>query len=394
MTGPVEVQKVRRSGGRAGSVIAVALAGVVLVLSALGLAWAGDDGASPSSPGVAAGPSSPPVRTPSLLVTPRADWPPPPISGMPVTAGSGPGLALVAAYLGWPADCAPWTGFGSQGPATREELAAAAGRVPPEGGAATIPRAWGPPIAAWIGGDVGVAAAAWSASAAFAGSDGATWIVHPAGSVLRLRGEALPDGRTAWQVVDEAGVPPWCEPGATPTDEAVPVLVIDGPGDGANLVAQRSGWFGCTWSRSGSTARPEPARVDAAVGRATVETGWVTVDGRWRVWVGAGRDDLARAAGGRVVTDGAADAGDAWVIVEVGGASVAHRFARIETPSGRVAWWPTGDATGSCSRTRDATPRPDGPLATDGGASIPAVESPASVSPDPAPRSPATVPAP
>lgn len=373
MSGPVEVRPVRRDGGRAGSIAAAVLVTGVLALSALGLVQQGGpaDG-SPAPYG-----ATPPPRPSPILATPRAVWPTPPIVGLPVTAGAGPGLALVADHLGWPADCEPWTGLGSQGTATAEELAEAARRVPPEGGAVVVPRAWGPPIAVWIGGDAGVAAAAWGASAAFAGGDGAVWVVHPAGSVLRLRGDPAGDGRTAWQVVDEAALPPWCRPSA-PLDATAPVLVLEGPGDGANLVAQRSGWFGCTWSRPGVAEPPRPDRVDAAVADAGGGDAWISIDGRTRAWIGGRREDLARAVGARVVTDGAADAGDAWVMVAVAGAPVAHRFSRIGTPSGLVAWWPTGDATGSCARSLDATPRPDGPLGREATpyASVPASPAP------------------
>lgn len=335
MSGPVRVQRVRGDRDRGG--VAIALAGVALVVLLTG--W----GLTATPPAAVVPPS--PDRSPS----PSAAAP-----GIPTVRGSAAGLDLAVAFLEW-APCPVRHGHLRRGRAQPAEVVAAAGWLPREGTTAILADEHGRPARVFIGPALADAAEAWEAVVAFEGGDGGRWILTRRGEVLRLAEFSAASGVTYWQVVDEAGPMPWCA-GAVGREGPSPATgipaVAASPGSGPVILAATGGWSSCTWVRSSVVELPAVDRIDAAAVAAGIDDGWVEPDGTL-VWLGRDPVDLGRALGARVVALGEADGGAAWVLLDVRGAPYGQQVRRIDTPGGRVAWLPTANATGpACEASR------------------------------------------
>jgi hypothetical protein len=378
-----EVVRVTPPGGRRPRVLAAGAIAIILALVAWGLADPGPtiapprDGAPDTADSTDA-PASPTARR-----------------GLLVVRGTGPGLALVEAHLGWD-PCPTWSGYGwamrvdpaavdaalgpRAGPVPREEDAAPRDAAPrdaaPPGpvlrGVLHLTDRSGRPALVWVGPSLDEAVRGLGGRMLFEGSDDTSWTVLPGapGEPLvgaRVAAHTSPAGRTFWRVVDRAGRMPYCvpeEPASADEPDALAVAgveVLERRREGSQLIAIRQGWTSCAvWTQyRRSHDRPTGWAIDAAADVTGRDLGWVDVPRRdrdLRIRIGADPALMGAAHGARTVAVNPL-AGVAWILVTVDGREVAQQIMRVHTPGGRVAWLPTENASGPTDDCGDPSDR-------------------------------------
>lgn len=355
MSDPVEVQSVRRQGGRGTLVLVAAFTVVVAGLAGWG-ALASAPGATPA-PGSAAPTGVPPTVTP-----------PPPTAPPAAIVDVAPGEDHLAALMGWP-PCDRWSGLGWSGETLGDEVRAAlveAGLDPEDArarsaGLLDARGVYGQRTRVFVGVDATAAAAAFGGTKVAVVDERAVWtdLTGADGRVgaLLIRSQ-LPvedepaggaDPLTWWSVADRSGPMPWCGSMAGSGGGAAPIepLLFVGDAGGDEVMALAVDWSACgTWSRDMRRPLPSGDRVDAVVFETEVEEGWIRLGGGTRAWLGADPRQLGASFGALIVAVGGPERDDVWTLVRLDGAHVALQWARVDTPAGRVAWLTTGSATG------------------------------------------------
>jgi len=372
MSDPVEVQRVRRQGGRGATLLVAVFVAAVAGLAGWGLFGSPAGGAPSPAPGVSAAVRSAFAPVPVLEVR--------------------DGMDAMAALLRWPA-CDRWSGLGwgtaVDGAAVRRSLSDAA--LDPAGpdarvaGLLDVRDRSGRAARVFLGQDAAVAAAALGGTSLVLDADGVAWtdLPGPGGRVAarldRVR-DSPPGDQVAgvealswWYVADRTGLMPWCgdpdRPGADIAGRTtIAPLIFVGDADGAEIIAFASDWLACSvWTRYRAGApRPSGARVDAIAFETGMDEGWIDLgDGR-RAWLGPDVQSLGGAVGARMVALGRPARDDPWTLLRIDGAPVALQWARVETPAGRVAWVATGNASGPSCWSPVPSPAPVPPTPAPG----------------------------
>ena len=370
--------------------VAVAAIGT---LSAWGLLSA--NGPSPTASPVAEITSSPPaVATPvATLRLPASDG-----EDLPSVdaATEDDAFAVLALAGGW-RQCPMWRTLGGGGTIRAADADAALVQLPPErevgmheaAGAAAVDHRF------WVGGSEDDAARAFGGTAVVH-VDGAAWIAIPDASAwqaVRLDPISLASTRLpAWQVGAHVYPAPYCTADSV-GGPAAEVFEVPGNGDPLVRLFAQSGWIVCrTWQRVGRTQAPDLTAIDAAADAAGAgnEPAWVTTTVPADEGGAATREvrllidpDPAHAAsqhGSRLVVLGTGEPRLAWIATSLEGQPFAVSFEVDQTPAGRTAWIPTGQAAGAVGDCPTASEEPPvgadqpGGVSPDETAALPTVE--------------------
>lgn len=132
--------------------------------------------------------------------------------------------------------------------------------------------------------------------------------------------------------------PPSPTPTPMPSPSAADLEVIrDAKFDGEHVLTQRLGWGPCLMSGMASRIAPDGRALDAAIDRAGIEEGFVSVERGGRFWVGPTPESAARGYGSPILIIDRRSIG--WIVVndDVIG-PVGREMIRTHTPKGRTAW--------------------------------------------------------